>query len=212
MNSNLLFTLIERFFSDYLCSQRNASQHTISAYGDTFRLLLIFLAERQRTTIDRLALQAICPESILAFLDHIERKRSNTIRTRNARLAAIRSFTRFCLPHASATHTASLQRILAIPLKRTVKPVLGYMSREEVAAILAAIDISTAMHLLQAGVPLEVIALWIGHEQPVTTLSYVQADLNMKRECMQLLEHPNPKRRPPHPARFSRLLSFLEAL
>jgi len=331
MNSDLLFTLIERFFSDYLCSQRNASRHTISAYGDTFRLLLLFLAQRKRTTIDRLALQEICPESILAFLDHIEHERANSIRTRNARLAAIRSFARFCLPHLAGRDSASLQRILVIPLKRATKPVLGYMNRTEVAAILSAIDTSnltglrdhllfsllyqtgarisealqltvsgvqgsfirfqgkgrkeravpispelrrelqhyvrmmklrfdqplfanrqgqpisregaaqrlkqalhiackscqslagrhitphtwrhsTAMHLLQAGVPLEVIALWLGHEQPIVTLSYVQADLNMKRECMQLLEHPNPKRHPRHPMRFSRLLSFLEAL
>lgn len=330
-SSNLLFALTERFFSDYLCSQRNASRHTISAYGDTFRLLLLFLARRNRTTIDRLAFQTICPEAILDFLGHIERERGSSIRTRNARLAAIRSFARFCLPHLAAGDVASLQRILAIPLKRAAKPVLGYMSRPEVAAVLASIDTSnptglrdhllfsllyqtgarisealqltvsgiqgsfirfqgkgrkeravpicpelrrqlqhymrvmnlqpdqplfanrqgqplsregaaqrlelalhiaskscqslagrritphtwrhsTAMHLLQAGVPLEIIALWLGHEQPVVTLSYVQADLDMKRECMQLLEHPNPQRHPRHSARFSRLLSFLKAL
>ena len=67
------------------------------------------------------------------------------------------------------------------------------------------------MHLLQAGVPLEVIALWLGHEQPTVTHTYVQADLKMKRECMELLERPaGPRRRRGHEP-FSRLLSFLEA-
>lgn len=70
---------------------------------------------------------------------------------------------------------------------------------------------STAMHLLQAGVPLEVIALWLGHEQPAVTHTYVQADIKMKRECMELLEQPSAPRRKRDPMRFSRLLSFLEA-
>lgn len=67
------------------------------------------------------------------------------------------------------------------------------------------------MHLLQAGVPLEIIALWLGHEQPAVTHTYVQADLKMKRECMELLEKPARHRRPRASERFSRLLSFLEA-
>lgn len=67
------------------------------------------------------------------------------------------------------------------------------------------------MHLLQAGVPLEVIALWLGHEQPIATHTYVQADLAMKRECMNLLEKPATGQPPRNPPRFSRLLSFLEA-
>jgi integrase len=70
---------------------------------------------------------------------------------------------------------------------------------------------STAMHLLQAGVPLEVIALWLGHEQPAVTHTYVQADIKMKQECMKLLEQPSKPRRKRDPMRFSRLLSFLEA-
>ena len=67
------------------------------------------------------------------------------------------------------------------------------------------------MHLLQAGVPLEVIALWLGHEQPAVTHTYVQADIKMTRECMKLLEQPSKPRRKRDPMRFSRLLSFLEA-
>ena len=67
------------------------------------------------------------------------------------------------------------------------------------------------MHLLQAGVPLEVIVLWLGHEQPAVTHTYVQADIKMKQECMKLLEQPSKPRRKRDPMRFSRLLSFLEA-
>jgi hypothetical protein len=66
------------------------------------------------------------------------------------------------------------------------------------------------MHLRQANVPLEVIALWLGHEQPAVTHTYVQADLKMKRECMRLLEQPSKPRRKSDTMRFSRLLSFLE--
>ncbi|MGH7995804.1 MAG: tyrosine-type recombinase/integrase, partial [Opitutaceae bacterium] len=70
---------------------------------------------------------------------------------------------------------------------------------------------TTAMHLLQAGVPLEVIALWLGHEKPGTTHLYVEADLKMKKECLQLLE-PGAAPAPAHPKPLSHLISFLEAL
>ena len=73
------------------------------------------------------------------------------------------------------------------------------------------LHLSFARYLLQAGVPLEVIALWLGHEQPAVTHTYVQADIKMKQECMKLLEQPSQPRRKRNPMRFSRLLSFLEA-
>jgi len=89
--------LLQRFFADYLPRQRSFSAHTICAYRDTFRLLLPFLSARLRQPIDQLALAALSPEAILAFLDHLEVVRQNKARTRNHRLAAIRSFTRFAL-------------------------------------------------------------------------------------------------------------------
>jgi len=330
MTSNPFPILIERFFTDHLRTQRNVSPLTIEAYSDTFRILLRYLAEKHRQTIDRLTFRDFGADDILAFLDHLERVRGNCVRSRNARLAAIRAFAHFALAYSGPAFAVASQRILAIPCKRTTKPVLSFMNREEVMAVLAAIDTttkvgrrdhlffsllyqtgariseasqlgpsdvrdrfvrlhgkgrkeravpipndlmarlhehvrtnkvspdrplfanrqgaaltreglalrldlavhkaeqscpslrgrritphtwrhSTAMHLLQAGVPLEVIALWLGHEQPAVTHTYVQADLKMKRECMKLLEQPSKPPRKSGTMRFSRLLSFLEA-
>lgn len=328
MSSSTFSTLIQQFFG-YLRTQRNVSQHTISAYRDTFFLLLRFLADKERTTIDQLTLDTLSPDAVLAFLEHLEKVRRNTVRTRNARLAAIHAFARFTVSQKAPDFLVAAQRILAIPCKRTVKPVLGFMSREEVEAVLGATEPATrvglrdrllftllyntggriseilrlrpsevsnrivrlhgkgrkerdvpiwpatqrdirhwcqtnevgptqylfanrhgapitrkgaglrlnvalrvaektcpslrgrkitlhtfrhatAMHLLQSGVALPIIALWLGHEQPVTTHGYVEADLKMKEACLDNLERlPGAKR--PSKAH-SHLLAFLEAL
>jgi site-specific recombinase XerD len=113
----------------------------VASYRDTFRLLLQFFAERGRVPV-ALGLDELDAPAILAFLDHLEQARGNSIRTRNARLAAVRSFLRY----AAARDPISLpvvQRALAIPMKRFARPLLGYLSREEVAAILAAPDTAT---------------------------------------------------------------------
>lgn len=272
----------------------------------------------------------LAPQALLAFLDDLETKRHNTVRTRNARLAAIRSFVHFVLALTGSEHLELGQRLLAIPFKRCAKPVIGFMTREEARAILAACDDSTwsnrrdrvfftlmyntgarvseiiglrvadvagavvrlhgkgrkerqvplwpetrrllarwirveklvteqpifvnrtgaqltrvgvrfrlaravraaaptcpslgtrrvsphtfrhatALHLLQAGVALEVIALWLGHSSPNTTYNYIEADLRMKAEALGKLGSP-PAPRPRQHARYSRVLSFLEAL
>ena len=182
MNPNRFPILIERYFSDHLHTQRNASIHTISAYRDTFRLLLGFLAVRHRTTIDRLSFREFSADDVLAFLDHLERKRGNTIRSRNARLAAIRGFTRFAIAYSAPDFITAGQRILAIPCKRTAKAVLGFMSRDEVTAVLGATHQVRAKGLrmasirdfhsfrvtwvtiaLTAGVPLEIVQKVTGH-------------------------------------------------
>ena len=131
--------LVQRFFADYLAAQRNLSVETRTGYRTTFRLLLRFLSQHQRCHIDQLTLGAFTPEAILAFLDHLERSRGNSIQTRNVRLAAIRTFVRFVLGQSAALDfLASGQRILAIPQKRCAKRVLGFMTREEIDAIFAA--------------------------------------------------------------------------
>jgi site-specific recombinase XerD len=135
--------LLQRFFADYLPRQRNFSPHTICAYRDTFHLLLPFLSARLRKPIDLLTIETFSPETILAFLDHLEQVRKNKARTRNYRLAAIRSFVRFALNQTAPDFLVASQRILAIPDKRCPKPLLGFLTREEIDAILAAIDDST---------------------------------------------------------------------
>lgn len=323
--------LVQRFFTEYLTTQRNLSAHTCHAYRDTFRLLLSFLSRRQRCPIDRLSLDALTPEAALAFLDHLESVRHNTPRTRNLRLAAIRTFVRFVLGQPAALDFFGIgQRLLAIPQKKASISMPGFLTRKEIDAVLAATDPaawsgqrdrllftflyntgarisealqlrpqdvrdhvvhlhgkgrkeravpiwprtarmlrqwckanhvgtsqpifisrtgaslshdgaalrlalavrkatgqrpslrgrrvtchtfrhSCAMSLLQAGVALEVIALWLGHAQPVTTHGYVEADLKMKSECLRRLTEPHPPKHRPHDEP-SRLLAFLEAI
>ena len=125
MHPHSLSTLIERFFCDYLRTQRNLSPHTVAAYADTFRLLLRFLADYRHRPIDQLGFDDLDADSILAFLAQLEKKRGNTARTRNARLAAIRSFARYALGQSAPDWLETAQRILAIPSKRTIKPVIG---------------------------------------------------------------------------------------
>ena len=140
--SSTFAVLIQQFFGA-LRTQRNLSPHTISAYRDSFRLFLRFLAEEERTAIDQLTLERLSADVVLAFLEHLEKTRRNTIRTRNARLAAIHAFARFTIARQAPDFMLAGQRILAIPCKRTVKPVLGFMSRAEVDAVLTATDSTT---------------------------------------------------------------------
>ena len=324
-----LAVLIQRFFS-HLRTEQEVSSHTVAAYRDTFRLLLRFIANRRSVSIDQIQLKDFGTDVILAFLEHLEKERRNTTRTRNTRLTAIRAFIRFTLGQTAPDFMDDAQRILAIPCKRMAKPILGFLSRKEVESILGAMDHSTwtgkrdhmlfsllyntgarisevlqiklsdiqhrvvrlhgkgrkerdvplwlqthrkiqqwcrdneiapnqpvfanrngntlsrrsaarrlalavnkatrlcpslcgrkisphtfrhttAMHLLQSGVSMEIIALWLGHEQLVTTHGYIEADLTMKKEALAHLQplaagRPAPKRSP------SPLMAFLEAL
>ena len=331
MQRNELPDLVQRFFTHYLVSQRNLSAHTREGYRDTFRLFLSFLSQHHRRTIDHLTLDSISPATVLAFLDYLEKTRGNTTRTRNLRLAAIRTFVRFVLGESAGVAFIGIgQRILAIPQKKSPKPLLGFMTREEIDAVLAATDPATrsgqrdrllftflyntgarisealqlrpqdllnravhlrgkgrkdrtvpiwpqterllrqwckthhvapdqliftnrngeplsrdgvafrlalavrkaavqcpsfnnrritchtfrhscAMSLLQAGVALEVIALWLGHAKPLTTHGYIEADMKMKAECLKRLTEPTPPRRR-SAQESSRLLAFLEAI
>jgi len=320
--------LLQQFFT-HLRATQEVSLHTITAYRDALKLLLHFIAKERRVSIDRITFEAFVPETIMAFLEYLQKERHNTTRTRNARLAAIRAFVRFSLNEAAPDFISQAQRILAIPSKRTDKPLLGFLSRQEVEAILAATDLATrtgrrdhllfsflyntgarisealqvtpgdiqnrvvrlhgkgrkqrevplwnqtcrqvqqwrqenqigaaqplfgnrefkslsrreaarrlaltvkkasaacpslrnriitlhswrhtcAMHLLQAGVAIEIIALWLGHEQISTTHAYIEADLNMKQETLARLKAPSSGRAPKKAT--SNILAFLEAL
>lgn len=324
--------ILQRFFAEYLISQRNVSPHTVAAYRDTFCLLLRFLERDTKTPPAGLKLQDLSASRVIAFLDYLEQARGNCIRSRNSRLAAIRSF----LQYAAASNPAclsSIRQVIAIPFKRFSRPVLGYLSREEVEAIIGAPDQSTwsgrrdrvllstlyntgarvseivslrqeslafqqatatlliegkgrkqrivplwksttrqlrawmrtlpdapksplfantsggaltrsgvehrlrgavalaskmcpslrkknisphtfrhttAMHLLQAGVDLTVIAVWLGHESPTTTHMYVEADLTLKEKAISRVKEttsPSIRYRPS-----DSLLRFLEGL
>ena len=323
--------LIQDFFCRRLIEQQGVSPRTVEAYRDTFRLLLAYLPGWLRKPVPALDLADFDAPAILAFLDHLETQRHNGARTRNARLAAVRSFVQYA---ASRDPTAwpLARRVLAIPSKRYTKPLLGYLTREEMQAVLDAPDAATwaghrdrvlfgvmyntgarvseivslrrddlvnaqvrslrirgkgrkervvplwkqtaaalsqwqkrlgpppsdslfpnvrgqslsrsgvedrlalavgraaescpslrdksvsphtirhttAMHLLQSGVDITVIALWLGHESPETTHQYVEADLKLKEEVLTKV-----KGLPVKPSRFQpkgKLLDFLDSL
>ena len=135
-------TLLQQFFLERLIQQRNASTQTVAAYRDSFRLLLQFAHHHLGKAPERLALVDLDAPLILAFLNHLENDRHNTIRSRNARLAAIRSFLHFAALQ-EPTALPVIQRVIAIPMKRFDKPMLGFLSRTEMQAILDAPDCTT---------------------------------------------------------------------
>jgi site-specific recombinase XerD len=134
-----LAPLLERFFTQRLMQQRQASPHTISSYRDTFRLLLTFTQQRRHTPPARLTLQEIDTPLIVAFLDHLEQHRGLSPRSRNLRLTAIHSFFRYAAFEAP-THAGQIQRVLAIPSRRFTRTLVRGLTRQEVEALLAAPD------------------------------------------------------------------------
>jgi site-specific recombinase XerD len=323
--------LLQDFFCQYLMNQRNLSPQTVAAYRDTFRLLLAFLQVHRKKSAADFQMVDLDAPSILAFLDHLEHDRHNAIRSRNARLAAIRCFFNYAVAR-EPTCLPMVQRILAIPCKRFDRPLVGFLSAQEVQTILEAPDPNTfsgqrdrvllallyntgarvsevaglkvadltlaassslqlhgkgrkqrcvplwpstarqlrgwlkcitaspdapllpnaagtfmtrsgiakrlacasasaarkmpalqgrrisphtfrhttAMHLLQAGVDVNMIALWLGHASPTTTHEYVEADLKMKEQALGKLQQPRSRRVCYRPS--DSLLRFLEGL
>lgn len=324
-------TLLQEFFLRRLLAQRGASRMTVASYRQAFELLLRFAQSRLKRSPSAMTLSDLDAPLVLDFLDHLERERHNSPRTRNARLAAIHSFAKYAALR-DPTSLPILQRLLAIPTKRFDRPLLGFLTREEVEAVLAApnraawsghrdavlfavlyntgarlsevtglrvgdvrldreacvhlhgkgrkerlvplwkstakqvnawldrigrdpkahvfpnrgggrlsptglrrrlqaaverasascpslqrrnitphtLRHSTAMHLLQSGVDISMIALWLGHEDPATTHGYLEADIAMKEAALSRLPAPAKSR-----ARFKpsdRLLAFLEGL
>jgi integrase/recombinase XerD len=133
---------VQAFFTERLTRQRRASPHTVAAYRDTLRLLLVYAAQRHNTSPGRLDVADLDTPTITAFLDHLEHERGNSIRTRNARLAAIHSLFGFAaLRHPE--HADDINRILAIPAKRTDHTIITFLTDAEVDAILASPDRAT---------------------------------------------------------------------
>lgn len=328
---NEFAALLQRFFAERLIQQQNVSPRTVAAYRDTFRLLLNYAELAKGKPPTKLALCDFDATLVLGFLAHLEAERHNTVRTRNARLAAVRAFAHYvALQSPPALHLA--QQILAIPMKRFERPMLEFLSRDEVRALLAAPGVATwcarrdtamlallyntgarvsemigtrvadvtlattasvrlhgkgrkqrvvplwketateirqwlkyadlcveqplipnrsgmpmtrtnvaerlnlavstatktcpqlvnrrisphtwrhttAMHLLQAGVDLTVISLWLGHESAATTHGYVEADLAMKERALATITPPETKHKRYHPT--DTLIKFLESL
>ncbi len=135
----VLLALVQSYFQDHLRKVRGASEHTVRSFQDGLRLFFLFVAESTARSIDRLGLDDIKAETVLAFLNQIESTRRNSVRTRNCRLAAIRGFVTHLMRH-DITRADQYRRILAIPSKRTSPRVVDYLEPEEVKILLAQPD------------------------------------------------------------------------
>jgi integrase/recombinase XerD len=130
---------LQSFFTEWLVRQRQVSQHTVAAYRDTFRLLLAFAQQATGRAPSQLDWDNLDAPLIAAFLEHLETERHNSIRTRNARLAAVHSLFRFAaLRHPE--HAALIQRVLAMPQKRGERNLVAFLEQHEIDALLAAPD------------------------------------------------------------------------
>jgi site-specific recombinase XerD len=309
-------SLVQQFFTEYLVAQRALSPRTVSCYRDALMLFLNFASSTLRKAPTDIRLTDLRPDLILAFLDHLERNRHNSVRSRNLRLTALRAFLKFA-GRRDVTSLHIVEQALAVPMKRFEQPMLGFLTRPEMDAVLGqpgtlwssqrdhllltmlyntgarvseiigvrVVDVildgsacvhlrgkgrklrsiplwdstvvevrawlrlnpmlrgeaallpnrfghamsrsnvaqrldlavaraaakepgilkkavsphtlrhTTAMHLLQSGVPFNVIALWLGHESMNTTHRYVEANLAMKEKALSRLEPPDTKMR-----------------
>jgi integrase/recombinase XerD len=130
--------LFQRFFTEYLPRQRRVSPQTLAAYRDTFRLFFSSSPGARRPSPT--ALDLLGSETVARFLDGLETQRHNSPTTRNARLAAFRSFARYALPYLDGTLSGLAQRILALPFKRCTRRLVGFLSQTELTALLQATD------------------------------------------------------------------------
>jgi len=306
--------LVQQFFTEYLVAQRALSPRTVANYRDAMTLYLGYAAQQLGKPPMSMQLTDMTPELILKFLAHLERDRHNSVRSRNLRLTALRAFLKFA-GRRDVTALHAVERAMAVPMKRFERPMLGFLTRPQMLAVLgqpgetwssqrdhlllsllyntgarvseivgvrvadvvldgsacvhlhgkgrkdrsvplwkstaAAIRAwlhanphlrasaallpnraghpmtrcnvaqrlalavhravaeqpslktkrvsphtlrhTTAMHLLQSGVPFNVIALWLGHESTNTTHRYVEANLEMKEKALARLQAPDIK-------------------
>lgn len=154
--------LCQTFFAKRLVAQRKASAHTVASYAHTFRLLTQYAEKRLGTAPSKLSLAQLDAPFVAGFLDHLESARANDARSRNARLAALRSFYHYAALEAPQ-HVALIQRVLAIPYKRLTRRLVTYLTRQEIEAILASVDRRT----------------WIGRRNHAMLLITVQTGLRL---------------------------------
>ncbi|MGD0226277.1 MAG: tyrosine-type recombinase/integrase [Terriglobia bacterium] len=133
---------VTNFLTHYLAAQRNVSPNTIKAYRDVFTLLLRFCRDVLGIAPERLRLEHLDVSLVEAFLDYLERERKSSPRTRNHRLAALHAFFRY-VQSEEPVWMLQCQKILAMPLRRCARPTVGYLSKEELAEILAQPDLRT---------------------------------------------------------------------
>lgn len=139
---NSLGRALRGFFGDYLTAVRGNSRHTVLSYRDAFKLLLRFLEQRLRRPAAALDFPDLTAETVLAFLDHLEQNRANSVTTRNNRLAALHAFARYAAANYPE-HLGLCQQLLALPSKRGPQCTVEYLDRHEMRALLQAPDPAT---------------------------------------------------------------------
>jgi len=142
--SNTLSVALRGFFSNYLPKLRGMSPHTILSYRDSFKLLLGFLIQQKNRAATDLEIEDIGSAEVIAFLDHLESTRKNSIGTRNIRLSAIHSFFR-CLAAVYPDYLDQSQRILSIPFKRMSTRTIEYLEFDEVLAVFKSLIVPYSM-------------------------------------------------------------------
>ena len=162
MSAAELPALLQAFFVEHLQRQRQASPHTISAYRTAFRLMLRFAAARRSRPPSRLTLADLDAAFLGEFLDHLERERHNSARSRNARLAALHAFFQY-VAFAEPAHALHCQRVLAIPSKRFERGIVVFLDDDEIDALVGAPDPGT----------------WIGRRDRTLLLLAVQTGLRV---------------------------------
>lgn len=162
MSSPDFAALLQGFFTERLVKQQRASAHTVTAYRNTFRLLLRFASGRLGTAPSRLRLVDLNADFLVEFLNHLEEVRGNSARTRNARLAALRAFHHY-VAFADPAHALHCQRVLAIPSKRFERGIVEFLTDDEVDALLEAPDTAT----------------WIGRRDRALLLVAIQTGLRV---------------------------------
>jgi integrase/recombinase XerD len=154
--------LLQLFFTKRLIAQRRASPHTIASYRDTFRLLFQFAEKELHKRPSEITFDDLSPTLIEAFLDDLERRRRNGVRSRNLRMTSIRSFFRYAALEVPQ-HAGSIQRVLAIPRKRHERRLVGFLSRDEIDVLLSAPDRSC----------------WLGRRDHALLLTAIQTGLRV---------------------------------
>lgn len=135
-----LSPLIHQFFDQYLPHIKGVSHHTVKAYRDAFRLFLPFAAKSYGIKVGSLRVEHLSLEVIIAFLEDLEHERKNLVKTRNQRLAALKSFAkmiRFMVPEKQEV----ADTILNIPQKRAQKPLIGFLYQDEILQVFQAVDL-----------------------------------------------------------------------
>ena len=128
-------SLVQQFFTEYLVSQRALSPRTVTCYRDAMTLFLGYVTGHLGKSPMDLQLMDITPELVLKFLAHLECERHNSVRSRNLRLTALRAFLKFA-GRRDVTALYAVERVMAVPMKRFERPLLGHLTRPEMIAVL----------------------------------------------------------------------------